>query len=134
VIVLCHPAQQTFNSTRTRWKQQPHPTSSAVSASSNIEEVYNASVALLLLSITPPLYALRETSLYSDACKSCILHSQLMKTEGSFLVTNNNNSRVLFSCLTTVSNQSDASELRHNLAVFLSYWLAFFFLSFAWTE
>jgi len=47
---------------------------------------------------------------------------------------NSNNSRVLFSCLTTVSNQSDASEIRHNLAVFLSNWLAFFFLSLAWAE
>ena len=93
-------------------------------------KVYIASVAL-----TSPLHALREKSLYSDACKSCTLHSKLIKREGSFLITkDSNNSPVLFSCLTTVSNQSDASEIRHSLAVFLSYWLAFSFLSLAWTE
>jgi hypothetical protein len=66
----------------------------------------------------------------SDACKSCILHRERIKGEDCVLIRNkSSNARVVFSFLTTVSNQSDASEIRRSFMVFLSYFLVFFFLS-----
>jgi hypothetical protein len=52
-----------------------------------LARITKKSITLLLrsaFSVIPPLYALCEKSFYSDAFKSCVLHSQLIK----FLIRN----------------------------------------------